>query len=93
MRWHDRVLTIYSPALVGTLVRLARISPNVVIAIAMKMRHPSEKVFFDLMATAGFHETRSIAFPLPGDVEIGEEFVYLYVYEYSIGPQQGVRST
>ena len=50
------------------------------IGIAMKMRHQSEDVFFDLMAAAGFRETSKLEFPLPGDVERGEEVVYLHVY-------------
>jgi negative regulator of genetic competence, sporulation and motility len=52
-----------------------------VIAIAMKMRHSSEDVFFDLMAEARFKETGKVAFPLPGDVEAGEETVHLHVYK------------
>jgi negative regulator of genetic competence, sporulation and motility len=52
-----------------------------VVAIAMKMRHSSEDVFFDLMAEAGFKETGKVAFPLPGDVETGEETVHLHVYK------------
>jgi hypothetical protein len=49
----------------------------------MKMRHPSEAVFFELMAAAGFEETAKLGYPLPGDVEAGEEVVYLHVYEYN----------
>jgi hypothetical protein len=48
----------------------------------MKMRHDSERVFFDLMAEAGFRETDSLEYPLPGDVEVGEDSVYLHVYRY-----------
>ncbi|KAH7072935.1 putative methyltransferase-domain-containing protein [Paraphoma chrysanthemicola] len=72
-----------SPALVNTLQRLAEISPQVQVAIAMKMRHSSEEVFFDLMAEAGFHEVAKLDFPLPGDVEVGEEVVYLHAYQYN----------
>jgi hypothetical protein len=60
-------------------------SPEVVVAIAMKMRHSSETIFFDLMTAAGFLETTKISFPLPGDVELGEETVHLHVYRYSLG--------
>jgi hypothetical protein len=49
----------------------------------MKMRHSSEEVFFDLMAETGFHETMKLEYPLPGDIETGEETVYLYIYQYS----------
>jgi hypothetical protein len=48
----------------------------------MKMRHSSEKIFFDLMAERGFLETIKLDFQLPGDVESGEEMVYLYIYQY-----------
>ncbi|RMZ74188.1 UPF0665 family [Pyrenophora seminiperda CCB06] len=54
--------------------------PNVIVAIAMKMRHSSEQVFFGLMQAAGFTETAKLEFPLPGDIQVGEETVYLHVY-------------
>ena len=54
-----------------------------IVAIAMKMRHDSEKVFFDLMAEAGFNETATLEWPLPGDLEPGEEKVYLHVYRHN----------
>ncbi|CAN9418748.1 unnamed protein product [Alternaria alternata] len=73
--------SIYSPALVNTLTRLVKASPEIVVAIAMKMRHSSEEVFFELMEDAGFIKKTQIEFPLPGDVEIGEEIVYLHVYK------------
>lgn len=53
-----------------------------IVAIAMKMRHDSEKVFFDLMAEAGFNETALLEWPLPGDIEAGEEIVYMHVYRH-----------
>jgi hypothetical protein len=71
-----------SPALVKTLVRLAQVSPEAKIAIAMKMRHPSETIFFDLMAAANFRETTVVDYPLPGDVNGGGEKVHLHVYQY-----------
>lgn len=49
----------------------------------MKMRHSSEDVFFDLMETARFKETATLRYPLPGDVEVGEEVVDLHVYQYN----------
>lgn len=48
----------------------------------MKMRHSSEEVFFDLMAEAKFRKVTTMEYPLPGDVEIGEEIVFLHVYQY-----------
>jgi len=78
---HGVLLTYnYSPALVKTLARLSRANPKVRIAIAMKMRHSSEEGFFKLMSDAGFLETDKMEFPLPGDVQVGEETVYLHVY-------------
>jgi hypothetical protein len=73
--------SIYSPALVNTLARLAKANPEVIIAIAMKMRHSSEEVFFDLMKDAGFSQKTKMEFPLPGDVQVGEEIVYLHIYK------------
>ena len=64
----------------NTLSRLAYLNPDTVVAVAMKMRHSSEHVFFRLMEDAGFVETAKLDFPLPGDVEAGEEIVNLHVY-------------
>ena len=66
-----------------TLKRLANVSPKVVVAIAMKMRHSSEEIIVDLMAEAGFQENTTLEYPLPGDLEVGEEIVYLHVYRHS----------
>jgi hypothetical protein len=74
---------VYSPALVNTLRRLADLHDKIVVGVAMKMRHDSERVFFDLMAEAGFRETALLEYPLPGDVELGEDHVYLHVYRYN----------
>ena len=49
----------------------------------MKMRHSSEEIFFELMAKAGFEEIGRVAFPLPGDEEVGEETVHLHVYKFT----------
>lgn len=80
--WVWSQLTSSSPALVNTLRRLADLNKKVVVGIAMKMRHDSERVFFDLIAEAGFKETALLEYPLPGDVELGEDSVYLHVYRY-----------
>lgn len=52
------------------------------VGVAMKMRHDSERVFFDLMVEAGFKETALLEYPLPGDLALGEDTVYLHVYRY-----------
>lgn len=69
-----------SPALVNTLRRLADVNGKMTVAVAMKMRHASERVFFELMRDAGFAETALVEWALPGDVGVGEEKVYLHVY-------------
>lgn len=81
----ELLLTKDSPALVNTIREVARLSPEVTVAIAMKKRHSSEDVFFDLMSEAKFRTVSETNFPLPGDEEAGEEAVILYTYEYS-GP-------
>lgn len=48
----------------------------------MKMRHSSEEVFFDLMAEAKFVKIKTFEYMLPGDIEVGEEIVFLHVYQY-----------
>lgn len=52
----------------------------------MKVRHASEKVFFDLMTTAGFDEIHKVEYPLPGDTATGEETVFLHVFQYKTRP-------
>ncbi|KAF2877818.1 putative methyltransferase-domain-containing protein [Massariosphaeria phaeospora] len=69
-----------SPALVNTMARITRTSPNVAVAVAMKVRHSSEDIFFQLMAEAGFQTTNSMTFPLPGDEKSCEETVDVYFY-------------
>lgn len=50
--------------------------------IAMKKRHSSEDVFFDLMSEAEFKTTKTLAYPLPGDEETGEETVEVHIFRY-----------
>lgn len=42
------------PALVSVLDQLVRTSPEALVLVALKRRHESEAVFFDLMRTAAF---------------------------------------
>lgn len=55
------------PALVRTLSALVAQSPAAVVVLATKVRHFSERVFFDMMSDAGFVELeqRSIELPDP----------------------------
>ncbi|KAF2683444.1 hypothetical protein K458DRAFT_390059 [Lentithecium fluviatile CBS 122367] len=71
-----------SPALVNTIHSIAKTSPHVTVAIAMKVRHFSEEGFFDLMSNCKFRTTNTIEYLLPGDENAGEETVHLYTYSY-----------
>ncbi|KAJ5170464.1 uncharacterized protein N7500_003247 [Penicillium coprophilum] len=66
------------PALVSTLDRLVRTSPLAIILVALKRRHDSETVFFDLMTSAGFTAVQdSIEIPSQYD-EVDEIEFYCY---------------
>lgn len=56
-----------SPALVETLKALVTRSPKAIIVLAMKVRHDSESIFFDLMKKAGFVNATSTCQSLPRD--------------------------
>ncbi|KAF1971509.1 hypothetical protein BU23DRAFT_556027 [Bimuria novae-zelandiae CBS 107.79] len=71
-----------SPAFVHTIQAIAARSPDVTVAVAMKKRHESEDVFFELMRKAKFRSMNAVCFPLPGDERAGEEGVEVWVYEY-----------
>ena len=71
-----------SPVLVDTIRRIAQTSPHVLVIIALKRRHTSEEVFFDLMSGAQFANARVRKFPLPGDENAGEEEVEVYMYQF-----------
>ncbi|KAI9724527.1 MAG: hypothetical protein M1812_000595 [Candelaria pacifica] len=73
------------PALVTTLSALIRRSSHPLIVIAMKVRHESEKNFFDLMAKAGLKEVGHTIVQLPGAFEDSEEKVDIYEYVGSEG--------
>ncbi|KKK24980.1 hypothetical protein P175DRAFT_0478938 [Aspergillus ochraceoroseus IBT 24754] len=53
------------PALVSVLDRLVQMSPNAIILVALKRRHESEKIFFDLMQSAGLSTLHSHRMELP----------------------------
>lgn len=79
----SNLLTPPSPALVKTLCGLSKSSPDVAILIAMKKRHSSEDIFFDLMSNSGFALVDTMGIPLPGDEESGEETVYVNRFRYA----------
>ena len=55
----------YVPALVRTLSAIADISPNVLILISLKIRHPSEVILFELLSSARFSESYHVSIMLP----------------------------
>ncbi|CAL5873742.1 uncharacterized protein PFLUO_LOCUS8024 [Penicillium psychrofluorescens] len=66
------------PALVSTLDRLVRISPGAIILVALKRRHDSETVFFDLMQSAAFQSLQD-GIPLPSQNDQVDQ-IELYCY-------------
>ncbi|KAF1998055.1 hypothetical protein P154DRAFT_439908 [Amniculicola lignicola CBS 123094] len=68
------------PALVRTISRLVKLSPRATVMIAMKPRHSSEGIFFDLMSDAGFRTEHKTTLQLPGDDEVGEESVEIFLF-------------
>ncbi|ORY12121.1 putative methyltransferase-domain-containing protein [Clohesyomyces aquaticus] len=71
-----------SPALVRTISQLVRNSPEAAVVIAMKVRHSSESVFFDLMYEAAFSKVHTESLQLPGDEAVGEETAEVFVFRY-----------
>ena len=74
------------PDLVRTLSRVSSTSPGVMILVAVKRRHDSEEVFFDLMRNAQMQllERATIGLPdelynLDRDVKMPEVELYMYV--------------
>lgn len=71
-----------SPALVRTIRALVNRSPKAVVAVAMKIRHRDELVFFDLMKEKDLIIGGSVNLPLPGDAVDGErEKAELHVFQ------------
>ncbi|KAG0649913.1 non sense mediated decay family [Hyphodiscus hymeniophilus] len=72
------------PDLVATLGRIVErrvVGKETLVALAMKVRHESEMVFFDLMRERGFVVRETIKIPLPvlgGEREEIEIFVFAY---------------
>ncbi|KAJ5579926.1 uncharacterized protein N7459_005911 [Penicillium hispanicum] len=66
------------PMLVSVLDRLVRSSPDALILVALKRRHDSEAIFFDLMRSAGFSAVRATV-QLPAQHEQVDE-IELYCY-------------
>ncbi len=67
------------PDLISTLKSITGANSKVLILLAMKVRHESEMVFFDLMQKKGFKVTEKCKLPLPvlgGEEEKIEIFVF-----------------
>lgn len=72
------------PALVKTLSAVAENSSDALILVSLKVRHDSEAIFFDLMASAEFVEAEHDAIPLPDRhrSETGQELEAVEIYVY-----------
>ncbi|KAJ5108981.1 hypothetical protein N7456_005656 [Penicillium angulare] len=66
------------PSLVSVLGRLVRTSPEALVLVALKRRHESEGVFFDLMRSAGF-KAQHTSIELPTQHEQRDEIEF-YCY-------------
>ncbi|KAL3465541.1 putative methyltransferase-domain-containing protein [Aspergillus heterothallicus] len=67
------------PALVSILRRLANMSPHVLILVALKRRHESESIFFDLMKSAGLDTLNLDRMRLPSQYDDYDE-IELHCY-------------
>ena len=72
------------PGLVKTLSSVAKISPDALIVVSLKVRHDSEAIFFDLMAAAEFFEAEHTTIPLPDRYRsvTGQALEVIEVYVY-----------
>lgn len=71
------------PGLVRTIARLSSSSPMVRILVAMKRRHDSEDIFFQLMHDANMHVLEETTIELPSQhsvAEAGKSQIEFYLY-------------
>jgi len=72
------------PPLVNTLSTLIAQSPQAIIVVATKFRHESERMFFDLAASAALVQSNKTSLPLPGQPGHGygdfSTHVELYIF-------------
>ena len=76
------------PTLVSVLDRLVRTSPDALVLVALKRRHESEAVFFDLMESAAFIAQRA-TLRLPAQHEESDEIQF---YCYCRGPEKSEKT-
>lgn len=77
------------PNLVRTLAGLCSIAPEVTVLIAMKRRHESESVFFDLMERAHMRELAQTTIELPHNfstLDFEQPEVELYLFRWAGEP-------
>jgi hypothetical protein len=74
------------PALVSILDRLVRGSPGAMALVALKRRHESEAVFFDLMRGAGFVSVQAKV-PLPSQWEQVDQ-IEMHCYQQEPGAER-----
>lgn len=76
------------PSLVRTLSTLKSYSTDAHIIVSMKVRHPSEAVFFDLMLKSGLEITEHVFITMPDDnrrsTGLGLETVEIYTFHTEI---------
>ncbi|KAK2809162.1 hypothetical protein FQN50_003997 [Emmonsiellopsis sp. PD_5] len=78
------------PALVRILGVLVEVSPTALVLVALKKRHESEEVFFELMGSAGFEIDSHNVARLPSvDSEAGSVDIELYAFRKD-APARGV---
>ena len=70
------------PDLVQTLGRIADQNQEVLVCLAMKVRHESEMIFFDLMESNGFVVREKCKVPLPVLGDEAQEIV-IFVFGYT----------
>ncbi|PGH14728.1 hypothetical protein AJ79_02894 [Helicocarpus griseus UAMH5409] len=73
------------PALVQILTALVRISPSAIVLVALKKRHDSEEVFFDLMKKAEFEIDSHTVVPLP-TLDAENESIDIELYAFRKDP-------
>ena len=75
------------PALVHLLSAVASTWPNVIIVVASKLRHPSEAIFFDLMAEARFTQVyhKTVSLPHGRSTITGASLGNIDIHEFKTG--------
>ncbi|KAH8808549.1 putative methyltransferase-domain-containing protein [Xylogone sp. PMI_703] len=68
------------PDLVSTLSAIGKCNPQVVVLLAMKVRHESEMVFFELMKEKGFEIRENVGVPVPLLGLDVEERIEIYLF-------------